>query len=82
MKAMVLHDEKGQILSIAVTDPDIELELIPDQGQAVLTVDGGDLGLGDESELSLQNGERVRGSIAKIKKSMRVDVRARRLVQS
>jgi hypothetical protein len=38
MKAVLLHDDQGRILSVAVTDADIDLQLVPDTGQSVLIV--------------------------------------------
>lgn len=82
MKAMVLHDETGKILSIVVTASGIDLELLPDREESVLEVDASELGIDDVGDLSPQTSERVRASVARTKQSMRVDVKARRLVRS
>ena len=82
MKAMILHDEKGHILSVVVIASEAQLELLPDRGESVLEVDASELGLGDVQDLTSQHLEQIHASIARTKASMRVDRLTRRLVTS
>lgn len=81
MKAMVLHDQTGAVLSLVVMTSDIDLELLSDREESALEVDPNELGIGDVQELTAETGEQIRASIARAKSSLRVDVGARRLVR-
>lgn len=82
MKAVLLHDDQGRILSVAVTDADIDLQLVPDTGQSVLIVDAPDVGISNEKELSASNSEKIRQSLAGLRTSARVDVHLRKVVRA
>lgn len=78
MKALILHDETGKIISAAVTDADIDLQLLPHCGEFVLEVDTRELELGDVTALTEEHAGRVRAALAKVQETLRVDVRALR----
>ncbi len=84
MKALILHDETGRINSVAVTEDDIDLQMLPDRGEFVFEVDIKELKLGNVKALTQANVERLRTSLAKLQESLRVDaadMRARRLIK-
>ena len=81
MKVSLLYDEGGQILSVVAMNPDLELELLSDRGESVLEVGAAEFGMGGIREIPSQ-GDEVRVSMAKIRESMRVNVKTRKLVRS
>jgi hypothetical protein len=84
MNAIILHDSNGKILSVALTNPAVDVRPVPAPNQTVLVVDAKELGmeLGSVDPFTTEGGIRVCASFAQIRDRLHVDVHAKRLVRS
>jgi hypothetical protein len=85
MNAIIVHDSTGKILSVALTNPAVNLRPVPAAAdQTVLVVDAKELGvqLGSVDPFTTDGGTQACAAFAKIRDKLRVDVHARRLVRS
>ena len=81
MRAVILYDDNGAILSSAILPPDLagNLTLVPQKGQQVLEVDATEIGLHEKGTAVLEapsTGGAVRSALGRL----RVDPKSRKLV--